>query len=96
MLDADAERFERSLKETRPGLHLCMAIHEAQVAVQQIRRLEALGGPRRQSAVDSWRRAYIQSCNRAAEAIDALWDRYRWPTDGARDRRFEWTPKEIG
>lgn len=91
MLDADIRRFELGLNQTRPGLRLRLAMHEGRIAIQQIDRLERLGGPRK-SAIESWRRAYIAASNRAAIAIDELWDLHQWPTDGARNRRFEFRP----
>lgn len=92
MLDADLERFESGLNQTRPGLRLRLAIHEARIAISQITRLKQLGGPRQTAAMNSWRRAYITACNHAASAIDELWDRHQWPADGGRDRTYEWRP----
>jgi hypothetical protein len=91
VLDQDLKRFKDGLGSTRHGLRLRMAIHEGRIAVQQIRRLEQLGqkGGR---AIDSWRRAYIRACEHASTAIDVLFDEHAWPEDGARERRFEYTP----
>lgn len=94
MLDADLKRFERGLNQTRSGLRLRLAMHEGLIAVKQIARLQQLNDPRGgQSAVDSWRRAYIKACNHASEAIDTLFNEHQWPEDGARDRRYEYRPK---
>lgn len=92
MLDVDIERFENGLNQTRPGLRLRLALHEGRIAISQITRLKQLGGPRALNAIRSWQRAYISASNRAAEAIDELWDHHAWPADGARDRRYEWRP----
>jgi len=71
-----------------------MAVHEGRIAIAQIRRLQSLNDPRRVTvrALESWRQAYVQASNNAAQAIDQLWDQYRWPQDAARERRFEWQP----
>jgi hypothetical protein len=92
MLDTDNERFAASLNQTRPGLRLRLAMHESRIAIAQIERLRRLGGTRMNSAIHSWRRSYIASCDRASEAIDQLFDQHQWPADGARDRRYEWRP----
>lgn len=92
MLDADDRVFMKTLGETRHGLRLKLAIHEGRVACQQIARMQQLGGTRSQSAIESWRRAYVDACNRASLAIDELWDAHQWPTDAGRARRFEWRP----
>ena len=92
MLDADDRQFELNLGETRSGLRLKLAIHESRIARQQIARLQVMRGQRSQSAVESWRRAYVAACNRASMAIDELWDAHQWPTDAGRDRRFAWRP----
>lgn len=86
----DAERFAGGLHRTQAGFALRLAIHEGRVAVQQITRLSRLGGVRRAYAIDTWRRAYIKACNRASTAIDELWDAHQWPSDGARNRSYEW------
>jgi hypothetical protein len=92
MLDADLQRFEAGINQTKSGMRLRMAVHEARIAVRQIERLQALNNPRYGRAIESWRQAYIHSCEHAAQAIDELWDQHQWPTDGARERRFEWRP----
>lgn len=89
MPDEDLKRFARGLNQTRAGLRLRLAIHESRIAIAQIRRLKHLG-PRSARAIESWRRAYIQASDSAAQAIDSLWDEHEWPADGARDRSFEW------
>jgi hypothetical protein len=95
MVDADIERFHTELHATRHGLRLRMAIHESNIAVYQIERLRLLGG-HTQRAIETWRVAYIKSCNSASLAIDALWDEYRWPTDASRDRNFVFHPRGKG
>lgn len=92
MLDADDRQFEKELGSTRYGLRLRLAIEEGRVAVQQIRRLQAMNSTRARAAIESWRRAYIGACNRASAAIDELWDAHQWPTQGGRDRRYAWRP----
>jgi len=91
MLDADIERFRTGLHATRHGLRLRLAMHEGSIAIKQIERLKYLGG-RYTSAIETWQRAYIKSCNTASEAIDALWDNYSWPADGARNRSYVYRP----
>lgn len=91
MLDADLERFTTGLHVTRHGLRLRLAMHEGNIAVNQIERLRYLGG-KYVGAIETWQRAYIKACNSASEAIDALWDGYQWPADGARNRRWEYRP----
>lgn len=92
MLDADLKRFTLGLHNTRHGLRLRLAMHEGNIAINQIERLKYLGG-RYTGAIETWQRAYIKACNTASEAIDALWDQHRWPADGARNRRWEYRPK---
>jgi hypothetical protein len=92
MLDIDTQRFAEGLSQTRPGLRLRLAMNEGRIAIHQIERLKQLGGSRMNQAIESWRRAYIKASDRAAEAIDELWDRHSWPADGARNRRYEWRP----
>lgn len=70
-------------------------MHEGRIAVEQIKRLQGLGGPRAAGAIETWRRAYIKACNSASQSIDTLWDEHQWPADGARDRRFEWSPRGL-
>lgn len=94
MLDADLTRFEAGLNQTKAGLRLRMAIAEAGVARQQIRRLEGQTGRAADRNRESWRRAYIEACNSAALAIDCLWDEFAWPPDAARDRGYVWRPVE--
>lgn len=91
MLDADLERFETGLNNTRHGLRLRLAMHEGNIAKRQIERLRFLGG-RYTAAIATWQQAYIKACNNASVAIDALWEGYNWPADGARDRRYEYRP----
>lgn len=91
MLDADIERFEAGLHATRHGLRLRLAIHEGNIAVNQIERLRFLGA-RSSAAIASWRRAYIKACETASQAIDALWEEHRWPADGARERSYQYQP----
>jgi hypothetical protein len=97
MLDADLERFKEELDRTKAGLRLRLASAEGVIAQQQIKRLiqRGVSGARALQALESWRRCYITACNHAAEALDALWDEFAWPTDGARDRGFAWTPKAV-
>lgn len=92
MLDGDTERFEAGLNQTGAGLRLRLAMHEGNIALQQLRRLKEKALIDRRSAVESWRKAYIAACNRASMAIDELFDAHQWPEDGARNRRFEWRP----
>jgi hypothetical protein len=97
MLDADLHRFADGLNQTKPGLRLRMAMAESLIARQQITRhyRRGVSGARALKNLESWRLAYVQACNHAAEALDALWDEFAWPTDGARDRGFAWTPKAV-
>lgn len=92
MLDSDLQRFEAGLNQTGAGLRLRLAMHEGNIALQQLRRLEQQIPINKRSAVESWRKAYIAACNRASMAIDELFDAHQWPEDGARNRRFEWRP----
>lgn len=94
MLDVDVERFATGLNQTGSGLRLRLATHEGRIALAQIKRLQSLNDPRprQQKVIEGWRRVYIHACDRAAQAIDQLWDEHQWPTDGARDRRFTWRP----
>jgi len=92
MLDGDAKRFESGLNQTRAGLRLRLAFHESHIAVSQIERLRALGGPHAAKAIDTWRRAYVKACDHAAQAIDVLWNEHQWPSDGGRTRHYEWRP----
>jgi hypothetical protein len=94
MLDADLRRFEHGLNQTRSGMHLRLAIHEGNIAVAQIKRLQDLNSPQSARALATWRKAYISSCDRAAKAIDALWDQHQWPEHGARARDYEWKPSK--
>ena len=78
-------------------MRLRLAIHEGTIAIRKIREVRiltglSLNGQKTTDAVESWRRAYIAACNRATLAIDALWDDYQWPADGARTRDYEWRP----
>jgi hypothetical protein len=90
--DLDIRRFQNGINQTRSGLRLRLAMHEGRIAVEQIKRLQSLGGRQAALAVETWRHAYIKSCNCASQAIDTLWDEHQWPEDGARDRRFVWRP----
>ena len=92
MPDADLTRFEKQLGRTRPGMHLRLAVHESRLAVRQIQKLLAFGAGETDPDLCSWRRAYVAACERASEAIDELWIIHRWPADGARERRYIWTP----
>jgi hypothetical protein len=92
VLDRDLQRFANGLNTTQSGYRLRLATHESRIAVSQIERLRQLGGRDRAQAIDSWQRAYIKASDNAAKAIDALWDAYQWPTDGARARGFHWQP----
>lgn len=94
MLDADLERFATGLNQTKPGLRLRMAVHEGHIAIAQIRRFlpEQALALRERRALESWRQAWIQASNNAAQAIDELWDVHHWPADGARVRGFQWQP----
>ena len=93
MLDADLQRFAHGLNQTKSGLRLRLAMHEGAIAVNQIERLQRLGGNVGR-AVDSWRRAYIRASEHGSKAIDDLWNQHQWPTDGARTRDYEWQPAE--
>lgn len=104
MLDVDAQRFAEGLNRTAPGMRLRLAIHEGKIAVAELQRL------RRDMAaatdldswrkvhyrdLDSWRRAYIRSCTNASQAIDDLWEQFRWPMDAGRARAWLWVPKAL-
>lgn len=98
MLDADLHRFEsEGLNQTKAGLALRMAVHEGRIACSQIKRLTAVNDPRPAAvrALDSWRRSYVHASDRAAQAIDQLWDAYQWPPDAGRERRYAWRPPEV-
>lgn len=96
MPDPDVKRFMSGLNNTSAGLRLRLAMHEGRIAVSQIKRLRQLGGGRGVlTAIDSWRRAYINSCRLASKAIDELFDDHAWPEDGARARDYEWSPREA-
>ncbi len=95
MVDVDIERFMTGLNQTRDGLRLRLSMHEGRIAVHQIQRLKSLGGPSVAKAIETWRHAWIKSCDNASNAIDNLWDEHQWPADAARDRRFEWHPPAL-
>jgi hypothetical protein len=98
VLDADLKRFEdEGINQTRAGLRLRMAVHESRIAAAQIRRLQEINDPRRLSrrVLESWRQSYIRANENASRAIDELWDAFQWPTDAARDRRYEYRAPKI-
>jgi hypothetical protein len=99
MPDADMDRFTRLLKDTQAGLRLRLAITEAGIAVRKIRELRQHKGlrPLEGSAYEqlqSWRQQYIKTCEYASSAIGELWDKYQWPTDGARAVSYRYQPKD--
>jgi len=112
MPDADLIRFERELGTTRAGMQLRMANHEARIAVFQIEKVRSdlqrllnesqagdgwqVRAKRLRGDLTTWQRAYIKACDRASEAIDALWDSHQWPADCARVRSFDWRPTRPG
>jgi hypothetical protein len=93
MVDADISRFGKELHHTRHGLRLRLAMHEMNIAMRQIERLRFLGS-RSADAIETWQQAYIKASDRASQAIDALWDDYGWPMDGARARDFIYRNKK--
>ncbi len=93
VLDPDIKRFETSgLKRTADGLKLVMAMHEMRCAIYQLERLLRVGSAAYRE-IDSWRRAYIRASDHGSQALDRLWNAHQWPTDGARQRDYDWHPE---